>query len=385
MAQDQSLTVSLEEFGLSKYEAQAYVTLITRGNLSASELAYYSDLPRTKVYPTLLRLEKKRLVIISKSKPIMCNAISPEDAFDDVIQEQIGKVNAMNSLVSSLKKVSEESKRSRGAEEKRYFHLAANNILDQLGNMIEGSKSAVHIMVDQWGLGLLAECKGSLVTILRRNLDVKIIIPPSQIGSENYKKIPNGAKVRVSEISQNCIIFDQTELLIIDSDNGRGAVLSSSDVLASHQSKIFANIWKIGIKTECLADMTKSEAQEIYRIIKIINEFGLTHSLNHILDSKKPEANLADLLEKNGIAIGSKSLEEMLEIIDSALQITCSGHAIFDDKNNNVTVESKLNSGNSLPWVSVLDGFLQKQGYKTKTIYQNIKNRGEKVHIKLSS
>ena len=66
MVKEQVLTVSLEEFGLSKYEAQAYVALISKGTISASELSYYSEIPRTKVYPTLLKLENKKLVIISK-------------------------------------------------------------------------------------------------------------------------------------------------------------------------------------------------------------------------------------------------------------------------------------------------------------------------------
>jgi len=138
MVNEQALTVSLEEFGLSKYEAQAYVALISKGTISASELAYYSNIPRTKIYPTLLKLENKRLAIISKSKPIMCTAIAPEDAFDAIIHEQINKVDAMNSLVTNLKKTSEESRKSRGSEEKRYFHVSANNVLDQLRTMIDG-------------------------------------------------------------------------------------------------------------------------------------------------------------------------------------------------------------------------------------------------------
>ena len=140
MVNEQVLTVSLEEFGLSKYEAQAYIALISKGTISASELAYYSEIPRTKVYPTLLKLQNKKLVIISKSKPIMCTAISPEDAFDGLIHEQINKVNAMNTLVSNLKKTSEESRKSMGSEEKRYFHISANKVLTQLQTMIEGSK-----------------------------------------------------------------------------------------------------------------------------------------------------------------------------------------------------------------------------------------------------
>ena len=124
----------------------------------------------------------------------MCTAIAPEDAFDGIIHEQINKVNAMNTLVSSLKKASEDSRKSRGSEEKRYFHIRANNVLKQLQTMIEGSKSSVKIMTDQWGLGLLAECKEQLLSVLRRNLDVKLLVTPGQICSESYRTIPEGVR-----------------------------------------------------------------------------------------------------------------------------------------------------------------------------------------------
>ena len=384
MVNEHVLTVSLEEFGLSKYEAQAYVALISRGTIAASELAYYSEIPRTKIYPTLLKLENKKLAIISKSKPIMCTAIAPEDAFDDIIHEQINKVNAMNSLVSNLKKTSEESRKSRGSEEKRYFHISANNVLTQLQTMIEGSKSSIKIMTDQWGFGLLAECKEQLVSALRRNLDVKVLVSPSQICSEAYRKIPDGVEIRASEISQNCIIFDETELLMINNENGKGAIFSSTEILGINQEKIFSNVWKNSIKTKALADMTKTEAQEIYKIIKTINEMGLMHILNSIMISKKSEFDLFKLLEKNGISLKSKSLDDVIEIMDAVLQITCSGHVNFEANTKNITIESKLNSGHSLPWVSILDGCLQKQGYKTRTVYQNNSQKGEKIHIKIS-
>ena len=90
------------------------------------------------------------------------------------------------------------------------------------------------------------------------------------------------------------------------------------------------------------------------------------------------------LLEKNGIDLKSKTLDDIIEIIDAIMQITCSGHVNFEANTKNITVESRLNSGHSLPWVSILDGCLQKQGYKTKTVYQNNSSKGEKVHIKIS-
>lgn len=384
MVNEHALTVSLEEFGLSQYEAQAYVALISKGTISASDLAYYSDLPRTKVYPTLLKLENKKLVIISKSKPIMCTAIAPEDAFDPIIHEQINKVNAMNTLVSKLKKASEENRKSRGSEEKRYYQLSANNVQSQLQTMIDGSKSSIQITVDQWGLGLLSECKDQLLSVIRRDLDVKIIIPSSLIGSEAQRMIPDGIKIRASDVVQNCFIFDETEILIVSEENGKGINFSSNEILGSNQGKLFSNIWRGAIKTECLADMSKSEAQEIYKIIRIVNEGGLNHILNRVIVSKKLDTEMIKLLENNGINLSSKSLDDVIEIMDAAMQIMCSGHVNFEANTKNITVESKLNSGHSLPWVSILDGYLQKKGYKTRMIFQNNSSKGEKTHIKIS-
>lgn len=385
MVNEHALTVSLEEFGLSKYEAQAYVALISKGTISASELAYYSDIPRTKVYPTLLKLENKKLVIISKSKPIMCTAIAPEDAFDSIIHEQINKVNAMNTLVSKLKKASEECRKSRGSEEKRYYQLSANNVLGQLQTMIEGSKSSLQISVDQWGSGLLSECKDQLLSVIRRNLDVKIIIPTSLIGSEVCRRIPDGIKIRASDIVQNYFIFDETEILMVSNENGKGVNFSATEILGSNQSKLFSNIWRGAIKTECFADMTKSDAQEIYKIIRIVNENGLNHILNSAFVSKNLDTELIKLLENNGINLNSKSLDDVIEMMDIAMQIMCSGHVNFDANTKNITLESKLNSGHSLPWVSILDGYLQKKGYKTRMVFQNNPSKGEKTHIKIST
>ena len=383
MVNEHALTVSLEEFGLSQYEARAYVTLISKGRISASELAYYSELPRTKVYPVLLKLKNKKLAMISKSKPIMCTAIAPEDAFDEIVHEQINKVNAMNSLVTELKKASEESKKSRGTEEKRYFHHNANNVLDQLRTMIEGSKSSIHIMTDQWGLGLLAECKEQLLSVLRRDLEIKIIIPSTQICSETFKAMPNGVKIRASDIIQNCFIFDESELMLIDSDNGKGATFSSTDILSSNQAKIFTQVWKNAIITDCLADMTKHEAQEIYRIVKTINDSGLGHDLNSALVSGKEEIDFVRLLEQNGVHLLAKHFDEVIEMIDSSLQITCAGHARFDKNTQSITVESKLNSGHSLPWAAILEEYLKIRGNKTRTVYQS-HSKGEKVYIKIN-
>ena len=70
----------LEEIGLSKYESSAYYNLLGKGMISATEVAYCSNLPRTKIYSILKKLENKKLVLINYQKPLMCKYFSPKEA-----------------------------------------------------------------------------------------------------------------------------------------------------------------------------------------------------------------------------------------------------------------------------------------------------------------
>lgn len=385
MGKEHELTVSLEEFGLSKYEARAYVTLITHGSISASEVAYYAELPRTKVYAVLLKLQQKKLAILSKSKPVMCTAIAPEDAFDEIVHEQINKVEAMNMLVSKLKKISEESKKARGAEEKRYFHLHPNYVVNQLRVMVDGAKSSIHIMADSWGLSILAECKEELLSVLRRNLEVRLIVPTQVIGSESFRAIPDGVKVRSSETTQNCFIFDDTELLLIDSTNGKGAIFTATDILGGNQTRLFSQLWKNALKIDNLSEMTKSQALEVCKIINIIKENGLGFALHSIVSSKAKFVDFVRFLEKNGVSLKDKPLEEILDIVNSTLEMTCSGRLQYDQKTNNIILESKINSGHSLPWAMLIESYLEQKGNHPKLIYHSDSHKGELIHLKINS
>ncbi|MEW6043959.1 MAG: helix-turn-helix domain-containing protein [Thermoproteota archaeon] len=385
MGKEHELTVSLEEFGLSKYEARAYVTLITHGSISASEVAYYAELPRTKVYAVLLKLQQKKLAILSKSKPVMCTAIAPEDAFDEIVHEQINKVEAMNTLVSKLKKISEESKKARGAEEKRYFHLHPNYVVNQLRVMVDGAKSSIHITADSWGLSILAECKEELLSVLRRNLEVRLIVPTQVIGSESFRAIPDGVKIRSSEIVQNCFIFDDTELLLIDSTNGKGAIFTATDILGGNQTRLFSQLWKNALKIDNLSEMTKSQALEVCKIINIINENGLGFALHSIVSSKTKFVDFVKFLEKNGVSLKDKPFEEILDIVNSTLEMTCSGRLQYDQKTNNIILESKVNSGHSLPWAMLIESYLEQKGNHPKLIYHSDSHKGELIHLKINS
>ena len=386
MANENALTVSLEEFGLSIYEARAYVALITRGTMSASDLAFYSEIPRTKIYPTMKKLTSKNLAIISNAKStIAYTAVQPEDAFDAIIHEQIQKVTAMNTLVADLKKAGEENRRARDSEEKRYIQIGAGSALSQLRSMIEGARSSIVIMADRWGMGLLEGCREQLIAAQKSDVTVRCIIPPDQVCSDAHRSLPSSVDTRVSQSAGNCMVFDRTEVLVLDNTNGRGAVFASASMLGAAQTAVFDGLWAASMKTDALTDMTVAEAQDIYRAIDSVGMSGLPYVLNEMAQAGKSIQGLYELLERDGIILDKKSLDDMLCMLDAIMQITCSGRAVLDASGRSIVMESPRNGDGLIPWVTILEEYLRRRGYNNiRTVHQSgSSSDGEKTHIHL--
>ena len=157
--ENNDLIGNLEEFGISQYEARAYLTMIGKGSLSASEIAYYSHLPRTKIYLTLKKLEKKGLSVISQQKPLICSAINPTEAFEEIVLTQEQRLMNMKKVIEKLQKINDKSNYLKGLEEKRYFILDPKSTFQKLTTLVENSRTSIIAILDVWGLRLISQCK----------------------------------------------------------------------------------------------------------------------------------------------------------------------------------------------------------------------------------
>lgn len=378
MPSETALTVSLAEFGLGKYEAQAYVALLTRGSISASDLAYYSGMPRTKVYPVLQRLEKKHLATMSHTKPVMCSAVVPQESFDEIISKQINKVNAMNSLVEELKALSSSAKRTRGSKELKHLHISHSGVLQCTQEMIRKASTDIRITADQSGLGLLSECTLVLASASRKGVKISIMLSPETVGSADLHKISRVGSVRISEIEQNCMTFDSMSVLIAGGKAGKAALFESSEILASEQSRLFESAWKGAVPADALCVIPKALAQEAYRATRLVEKMGLYHALG-----SEKAAKMIKLLDENGIKLEGRKLDDVVAFIDAVMRTVCSGSATHEVKASKILLASDMNSGHSLPWAHIMEEYLESSGVKTRLVYQKRAKRGEQVHIKM--
>jgi len=369
---------SLEEFGLSKYEARAYLTMIGKGSLAVSEIAYYANLPRTKVYQTVKKLEKKKLAVISKQKPLICSAIPPEEAFAEIVNLHDRRVRNMKKIVDSLQKINDESQRPKGSEERRYFILDANSTLEKISSLIADSRSSVTATLDPWGLRLVSQCKPSIVRALASGVRLRMILGSQCIGNENVFQLPDGVELRTAEVVSNLIIIDSSYMVSIDSSNGKAAFFASTDSFAMLQAKNFEEVWSSASDMKYLLDMQPEVAGKAVELIRIVENGLAAKMLEYAISRLDMPAELVEVIdERCSLKISGMSASEMMDLIDSALKISCLGGLKHDRNNNIVSLQSKLDNKQILPWALVLASYFKFTGNEPRIMQQQQQQQQE--------
>ncbi|HKU50218.1 MAG TPA: helix-turn-helix domain-containing protein [Nitrososphaera sp.] len=387
---DGDLPGSLEEFGLSKYEARAYLTMIGKGSLAASEIAYYSNLPRTKIYQTLKKLEKKRLAVVSsKQKPLICSAIPPEEAFAELVGLHERRVKNMKKMVEHLQRLNDEGQRPKGSEERRYFILDANSALEKIQTLIAHSRSSLLATLDEWGLRLLTQCKSSLIKALTNGCKIRLVVGAQCIGNEGMFSIPEAADMRLSGSGvalANLMVIDSTHMVSIDSSNGKAALFSAQDSFGAFQSKSFESEWSRATELKHMGESDPAVAARAVELARALENGLSSRMLEYALSAGSAEmpAGLVDLIdEKYGMKLGSMTAPEVMNLVDSALRISCLGGLKHDKANNILSLQSKVESKHALPWALVLASYFTRSGNDARILQQGGKGL-QLVHLRLS-
>ncbi len=235
------LQKALETVGLTEYEAKAYITLVQQGTLNAGSLSKLTEIPHSKVYEVLIRLEKKKLVEVQKGRPLFFKAIKPSTGVAGIEAEV--KDNLQHEF--SQKKNYLES----GYERKLQEIAEAQSILDELDNFYEKNGSIEASEEFIWTIhgkdNLISQSKEA---ILAAASEVRLMIPLdnfSELVSTIKAVCSRGVKVHlvvheltvsVRKLKETCDIFyDQSPLPtncgMILTDDKRGMFISENSTI----------------------------------------------------------------------------------------------------------------------------------------------------------
>ncbi len=239
----------LEELGLSKYEASAYYNLLGKGMISATEIAYYSNLPRTKIYFILKKLEKKKLVFINYQKPLMFRALSPKDSFDNILSRYENRIKSLKKIIEILQQINEKGLKNKGIEEKRYLLLNQFSTDSKIIELLKNTNESIDISLNNWGNVILKASKEEILKAIYRGVKVRILF--DFMCQADSLILPNAIEKKSAKISTNMFIFDNNSMIIIDNDGTKSAYFDSHEIFVPTLVSQFQDTW-VKIETESL-------------------------------------------------------------------------------------------------------------------------------------
>jgi len=108
-----------KQLGLTPYESRAYISIMTHGPMSPSELARKSSIPRPRTYDVLRSLIEKGLLIEQSGKPSIYAAVDPTQGLKSLLinieMETLRQLEDKRRTIQTLTKfLSQMYKKSKG-------------------------------------------------------------------------------------------------------------------------------------------------------------------------------------------------------------------------------------------------------------------------------
>ncbi len=257
--ESRDLALGLQGFGLTEYESKVYVALLSNGASTVNQLQYSSGVPRTKVYQVSLQLVRKGALKELEGKPVRFEALPPE-VFQNVLSDKERSIKSLKRVMSSLKKVRERNIMPQDAVEERYLSLGSQSVLIRLKEAVLGSQHSLKCIVDGWGFHLIQECMEELETACRQDVEVRIIssVPPAL---PTFPFASSRMKVRYGKHMQgrSAFIIDSTEVIIVNSQTGRGFQFMLSELKSVIGEDLFSEFWRSSTGSRTLAAVSNTD------------------------------------------------------------------------------------------------------------------------------
>lgn len=242
----ESLVQDLKNFGLSEYEAKAFLALSIHGPLSASSLSEKSKIPQSKVYNVMRNLMLKSLAEGQNSKPQKFKVIKTDYAFKKIIENkksEIEKLNEKTNQIIEQLKPFEKKKEDLGL----WTGKGRKSFLEKAAEMVDRTKKMGLATTSRFSRNPILD--NAYVKALKSGVKIRIIGTSEMDESMKarakwYKK--QGADIRIlpMDIHPRIGIVDNKEICMrIDNPLESDFFWSNSPALISIFNTYFNELW----------------------------------------------------------------------------------------------------------------------------------------------
>lgn len=213
---DEKIIESLRLFGLTRYEALAYYNLNSMVEAKAIEISEKSEIPRTKIYSVLRRLDEKGFIETEKGHPNIYRPISPSLIFKEEKNKLINQLNA-----AEMELTYNHENQIAKTQAPMWLIRGEEKIINKEIEIIKKAQKTINMRIGFLYKNELEPLKNALNNEVRNNIEVNILV--SNDLYENNKKVDiekifNNEKIRIYKAdipSVKMMIRDGKEMLHI--------------------------------------------------------------------------------------------------------------------------------------------------------------------------
>ena len=201
---------ALRQVGLTEYETRAYLILLERGVMTASEVSEYSGVPYSKVYETLNSLERKGWIEAERGRPSRYFPKAPSEALEAARLSLEDMVNSWKRVV--LGELQPLYERREVLEKPDIWILRGEfSILAKLREMLGVARKELMIAAPAFAKDFV----DAFVAVLGQLRDSGVTVQVMMAGDWDVKKIVKVAEARVRDgLFGGGVIVDGKEALL---------------------------------------------------------------------------------------------------------------------------------------------------------------------------
>jgi len=239
----ESIVNVLRRFGLTLYQAKAYVIMIREGELNAKEISEKAGIPYAKIHNVLLNLRDKGWITIEEGKPKRYRAKPPIQVVEELMKNEMEKLKLQgNKIIEELQPIYDKI----GFEEKSEIIIlkGENIIIEKALNSLKNVRRNLDIAIS----GGILEIHGKILDALmnlKRRVKVRILLDEKTLNKidliSNY-----GFEINVrKEMFGGGLIIDDEETIILLSGGNKNliAIWSNNKDLTKIAKIYFEYLW----------------------------------------------------------------------------------------------------------------------------------------------
>ncbi|MGN0093669.1 MAG: TrmB family transcriptional regulator [Methanobrevibacter sp.] len=192
---DEKIIESLRLLGLTRYEALAYYNLNSMVEAKAIEISEKSEIPRTKIYSVLRRLDEKGFIETEKGHPNIYKSIPPSLIFKEEKNKLINQLNA-----TEMELTYNHENQIAKTQAPMWLIRGEEKIINKEIEIIKKAQKTINMRIGFLYKNELEPLKNALNNEVRNNIEVNILV--SNDLYENNKKVDiekilNNEKIRI--------------------------------------------------------------------------------------------------------------------------------------------------------------------------------------------